>query len=59
LIFAFLVLAILGTNPFSPHLDTSSILDDDYTGFATGVTHQGNGAYLVRALTRMPKKMRI
>ncbi len=49
-----ILFALFGWNPFSPHRDTSGILDDGYSGFETGVHRQPNGVYRVRALTRMP-----
>ena len=52
-----LVLIILGVNPFAPYRDTSNVLAevDVYTPLESGIYRQGNGIYLVKALTRMPK----
>ncbi len=51
-----LALAIWGINPFSPYRDVTDVLAeaDSYTPMETGVYRQGNGIYVVKALTRMP-----
>lgn len=56
-ILVLLVLAIWGINPFSPYRDIDNILVDKdiYSSLESGVHRQGNGVYIVKALTRMPK----
>lgn len=46
--------AKFGLNPFAPYRDTTGVLTDSYTPMETGVHQQGNGVYVVKALTRMP-----
>jgi DAPG hydrolase PhiG domain len=50
-----LALAIFGCNPFAPHRDTSGVLAEGYTSLESGIHRQGNGVYVVKALTRMPE----
>lgn len=50
-----LAFAIFGWNPFAPYRDTAGVLTDSYTALETGIRRQGNGIYVVKALTRMPK----
>lgn len=49
-----ITLMIFGWNPFAPYRDTTDVLTDSYNALETGVTRQGNGIYIVKALTRMP-----
>jgi hypothetical protein len=56
IVIALIALAKWGLNPFAPHMDTADVLAgaDQYTALETGVHRQGNGVYVVKALTRMP-----
>jgi hypothetical protein len=54
LIILLLAIAIFGWNPFAPHRNTADVLTDTYTRMETGIQRQGNGIYVVKALTRMP-----
>ena len=49
-----IIVAIFGWNPLAPYRDTSGVLSNDYTALETGIHRQGNGVYVVKALTRMP-----
>ena len=55
LVVLLLAFAIFGWNPITPYRNTAGVLDDSYTTLETGVQRQGNGIYVVKALTRMPK----
>ena len=47
-------LAVFGWQPFTSFPDAEAVVAPGYSELETGVDRQGNGVYLVRALTRMP-----
>lgn len=49
-----IMLSVFGWNPFAPYRDTSTLYEVGYRVLETGSERQGNGIYLVKALTRMP-----
>lgn len=56
-VIALLLIAKFGLNPFAPYRDTTAVLAevDQYTALESGSYQQGDGIYVVKALTRMPK----